>query len=84
MALAYTIDDIIVDEYHVDLIQQMVTVQYREVSGGETIKRGIAYFHATLPAEPTAQDFLLVPAKAAELVSLRNDAETAIANRLGV
>lgn len=84
MALTYTINDIQTGVMHVDIDRQLVTVEYREVADGVTVKRGVAYFHVALPANPTDEDFLLPPAKVQELLSLRNDSETAIANRLGV
>lgn len=84
MALSYTIDDIEITEYTVDITRQMVNVMYTEKAAGVGVRRGVAYFYVTMPPDPTPEDFQLPPAKIAELVSLRDDAEAAIATRLGV
>ena len=84
MPVVYTVDDIEVTAYAVDIIQQSVRVEYKEMAAETPIRRGVAYFWVALPQDPTPQDYQLLPSYAATLQGLANDAETAIANRLGV
>lgn len=84
MPLNYTIDNVSVTEYNVDITQQMVTVQYKEMSGENVIKKGVAYFYVTLPENPTPQDFQLPLTYAQTLLDLASDASGVIETRLGV
>ena len=84
MALIVTIDDAKVQEYHVDIPNQKVTVQYMLMSGADKISRGVAVFWVTLPPSPSENDYQLPPAYASQLLSLASDASAAIESRLGI
>ena len=84
MALVLTIDDAKVTEYHVDIPNQKVTVQYMLMAGEDKIRRGVAVFWVTLPPELSQDDYQLPPAYAAQLVAIANDASAAIESRLGI
>lgn len=86
MPLVYTIDNIKVDEYHVDLASRVLTVQYTEMAAGTPVARSVAYFYpiGEEPPDPTPQDYSVPLAKIADLIAIRDDIKTAIMTRLDV